>query len=195
MNKRNGLLLLFAVVAAAQLAVPASMIIGRERTLREGRVFKFRTRPVDPEDAFRGRYVWLSLEPGAVEVPETGSWLHNQKAYAVLGQDTNGFAVVERLEHSRPAQVPAVQVRTLWFNDRTREVNIEWSGLDRYYMEEGKAPQAESAYRSHSLRTNRTCYVTVRVRGAEAAVENLFVDERPIRAWLRDHPEEKKSER
>ena len=62
-------------------------------------------------------------------------------------------------------------------------------------MEEEKAPRAEAAYRSHSLRTNRTCYVTVRVRGAEAAVENLFVDERPIRAWLRDHPEGKKEER
>ena len=55
MNKRNGILLGLVVVAAAQLAVPAWMIAGRELTLREGQVFKFRTRPVDPADAFRGR--------------------------------------------------------------------------------------------------------------------------------------------
>ncbi len=188
MNRRNWILLAFGIVVFAQLAVPAWSIIGHERTLREGRVFKFRTRPVDPADAFRGRYVWLSLEPDAVTVPEVSHWDYNQKAFAVLGTDTNGFVIVQRLDRVQPGDEPAVRVRTGWRDTRTHEIHIQWPGLDRYYMAEDKAPAAETAYRAHSLRTNQTCHVTVRVRGAHAVIENLFIEDQPIHAWLREHP-------
>ena len=55
MNKLR--LIIFLVVALAQISVPASMIWKRQRTLREGRLWKFRTAPVDPVDAMRGRYL------------------------------------------------------------------------------------------------------------------------------------------
>lgn len=139
---------------------------------------------MDPVDAFRGRYVWLSLEPEAVTVADGRRWSHGQKAFAVLDTDTNGFATVRRLEPVRPAGETAVRVRTMWRDARTNKVHIAWPGLDRYYMEEGKAPAAETAYRDHSRRTNQTCHVTVRVRGPHAVIENLFIEDRPIRAWL-----------
>jgi uncharacterized membrane-anchored protein len=189
MNGCNGRLLVFVFVAAVQLAVPAWMLIGRERTLREGQVFKFRTLPVDPSDAFRGRYVWLSLEPQTVKVQETGSWRYNQKAFAVLGTDTNGFAVVKRLSTTRPVSEPAVPIRVQWPDTEKRAIHIQWTGLDRYYMDETAAPRAESEYWKHSNRTNRTCYVAVRVRGADAIVEELYIEGQPVRAWLRGHPE------
>ena len=188
MSKRKLLLFSFAAVVAAQLAVPAWMIIDRERTLRYGQVFKFRTRPVDPADAFRGRYVWLGLEPQAVKVPADSHWLYNQKAFAVLGADTNGFAVVKRLERCKPLNEPAVPVRTRWFDDKKGEANLDWSVLDHYYMEEGKAPGAEAAYWRHSNLTNRTCHVTVRVLGASAVIEDLFIEGQPVHEWLRKHP-------
>ena len=188
MRKRNLILLGFAAVVAAQLAVPAWMIIEREQTLRKGFVFKFKTRPFDPVDAFRGRYVRMRLEPEMAKVPDAGQWRYRQKAFAVLGTDTNGFAVVKRLERAAPGDEPAVPVHTSWFDEKKREVHLEWSGLDRYYMEENRAPDAEAAYARHSIRTNRTCHVTVRVRGAHAVVENLFIEDQPIRAWLREHP-------
>ena len=188
MSKRNWILLGFAVIAAAQLAVPAWMIVERERTLRYGQVFKFRTRPIDPVDAFRGRYVWLGLEPDKAKVPASSHWHYNQKAFAVLGADTNGFAFVKRLERVRPLNEPAVPVRARWFDDKKGVASIDWTGLDRYYMEEGKAPGAEAAYWQHTTRTNRTCHVTVRVLGANAVIEDLFVEGQPIREWLRKHP-------
>jgi len=187
MNKRNLILLGFGLVVAAQLAVPAWMIAEREWTLREGQVFKFKTRPVDPADAFRGRYVWLSLEPESVRAPDARTWSYNQKGYAVLGADTNGFAIVKRLERVKPAGVPAVPVRAMWGSPNNTEVHINWPGLDRYYMSEDKAPAAETAYRKHNLRANQACYVTVRVRGTQAVIENLFIDDQPIREWLRSH--------
>lgn len=189
MNRRNLILFGFAFVVAAQLAVPAWMLVRNELTLREGQVFKFRTRPVDPVDAFRGRYVWLSLEPMESKVTGITEWRYGQKAYAVLGADTNGFAVVKRLDRKPPADEPAVRVRSAWSDVKHGTVHIDWAGLDRYYMTEGKAPAAEIAYRDHSRASNRTCHVTVRVRGTHAVIENLFIDNQPIHDWLREHTE------
>ncbi|MFL6501202.1 MAG: GDYXXLXY domain-containing protein, partial [Candidatus Udaeobacter sp.] len=52
-------LLIFGVVALAQLTVPAAMVWQRNQTLEQGRVWKFRTAPVDPVDVIRGRYIAL----------------------------------------------------------------------------------------------------------------------------------------
>ena len=191
MNKRNLILLGFALVVAAQLAVPAWMIMEREWTLRDGQVFKFRTRPIDPADAFRGRYVWLGLEPGVVKMRDVNAWHYDQKAFAVLGTDTNEFATVERLEHKAPAGQAAVPVHVGWTDTKKGEVHINWTGLDRFYMTEQKAPAAEIAYREHNRRTNQTCHVTVCVRGTHAVIEDLFMDGRPIHAWLKAHPGDK----
>ncbi|MCX6996229.1 MAG: GDYXXLXY domain-containing protein [Kiritimatiellaeota bacterium] len=188
MHKRNLLLLGFALVVAAQLAVPAWMIVEREWTLRDGQVFKFKTRPIDPSDAFRGRYVWLGLEPNPVKVPDVSPWSYHQKAFAVLAADTNGFAIVERLAREAPAGQAAVPVRVSWTDTKKGEVHINWTGLDRLYMTEKKAPAAEDAYHAHSRRTNSTCHVTVRVRGTRAVIENLFIENQPIHDWLKTHP-------
>src|SRR5205823_4166257 len=52
-------ILIFGVVALAQLAVPATMVWQRDQTLKQGRIWKFRTAPVDPVDVIRGRYIAL----------------------------------------------------------------------------------------------------------------------------------------
>lgn len=187
MSTRKVILIGFAFLVAAQLAVPAWMIAEREWVLQKGQVFKFRTRPVDPVDAFRGHYVALRLEPETVHVSDVGLWRYHQKAFAVLDTDTNGFAIVKRLERVKPPNEPAVLVHTRWFNDKTREAHLDWTGLNRYYMEEEKAPDAENAYRHHVTRTNTTCYVTIRVHGAHAVVENLFIEGQPIYVWLRQY--------
>jgi uncharacterized membrane-anchored protein len=185
MNKRNLMFLGFVIVVLAQLAVPAWMILERERTLREGEVFKFKTQPVDPADAFRGRYVWLRLEPGMVPVPDAGSWHHHQKAFAVLETGTNGYVRVKRLERTKPMGEPALKVRVNWSDGKNAHIN--WEGLDRYYMMEDKAPAAETAYREHNRATNQNCYITVRVRGSVGVIENLYIENQPIQTWLRDH--------
>jgi uncharacterized membrane-anchored protein len=191
MNRKAILLLVLGVAAAAQLAVPGWMIRQHERTLAEGRLFKFRTQPVDPADAFRGRYVWVRLQPDSVKVPNASRRETGQKAYAVLGVASDGFATVERLEAAPPANAAAVAVRLGWTDSREGVVHFSWP-LDRYYMEETKAPAAEAAYRGHNVRTNQVCYVTVRVRGDNAVLENLFIAGKPIREFLQTSAEETK---
>ena len=189
MNKRNLMPVGFILVCALQLAVPAWMIVEREWTLRTGQVFKFRTRPVDPVDAFRGRYVALGLEPETVTVADSKEWRYGQKAFAVLDTGADGFVVVTRLEHARPSGgVMALPVRITWTENGSGKTHITWPGLDRYYMAEEKAPAAEAAYRERSRRGNQVCHITVRVRGATGVIENLYVEDKPIGDWLRNHP-------
>jgi hypothetical protein len=47
------------------------------------------------------------------------------------------------------------------------------------------APQAEQAYRENSRRGKENAYVTVRVRGGDAAIEQLYIDNQPLGDYLR----------
>lgn len=186
MKKRlAGLILL---VSAIQLAVPASMLLGRERTLREGEVFKFQTAPVDPYDAFRGRYVALSVGNQTVEwdgEPLRGRRHHD--VYASIEAGPDGYAVVTCASRRPPES--GAYVRAYTWNSADRQVNIRLP-IDRYYLPEDEAPAAERAYRANSRRDNRAAEVVVRVRNGDLVIEDLLVEGLPIREWLAQQGEE-----
>ena len=189
MNSRTLRLTLFACAALAQVAVPLGMIGKREAALRDGRVFKFRTAPVDPYDAFRGRYVALQLEgASSLAMPDASAYERGQQLYAVIQEDTGGFARITALKNDRPEGDAFIRTRVqhAWGTNVTLRLPF-----DRYYLPEGLAPRAESAYRQHSSGTNRAAYVTVRVRGGFAVLESLYIEDKPIMDYLRDNPEKK----
>ena len=187
MTRKNTLIIAFVCLAVAQLAVPFSMIGQREITLQNGRAFKFRTAPVDPYDAFRGRYVALSLEQArSVSVTNAADFEHGQRVFALIETNDQGFARIARVSPDRPAVGDYVKTR----------VGYSWNGnlnldlpFDRYYMNETRAPQAERAYRRFSSGTNRNSYVTVRISSGFAVIEELYVDDTPITRWVKEHPQ------
>lgn len=183
MNRNALLLPAFVAMLAVQLAVPAWMIVRRELTLAYGTRFKFRTEPVDPADYFRGRYVQLRLEPDTASVATTDRWEDGMPAYVSVSAGSNGYAEVTGVRKTPPPKGDYVRVRIGWRHEGA-SVNFAWP-MDRFYMEEGKAPAAEQAYREHSSRTNRACHVTVRIRHGNAVIEDLFIDGKPIRAYLK----------
>ena len=85
-------ILLFVVAVAAQIMAPALMIRFRETTLREGAQFRFRVAPVDPYDAFRGRYIFLRVESNCVPAIPGVRVSRGTMLCAEIGMDTNGFA-------------------------------------------------------------------------------------------------------
>jgi uncharacterized membrane-anchored protein len=171
----------FALVAVAQLGVPAWMIASQERILATGELFKFHTAPVDPYDAFRGRYVSLRIEQNALPIPSGAQWKNGQEVFALIETDTNGFSRLGELRGTRPDGRPYLTVRVNQIAGQTAYLRVP---LDRYYMEENLAPEAEQAYREHSRATNRTAYITVRVRDGNGVVENLWIDGTPIHEFL-----------
>ena len=176
---------LWMLLAVAQLAAPAWMIIGEERVLRDGRQIKLATRPVDPADLFRGRYVALAF---AVEqVPRElarGEFHHGDTAYLELREGANGFAEAVALHKEKPA---GELVLTGEVNFITPEMIGIGLPFNRYYMDENDAPHAESAYREQ-VSNPEEAWVTVRVLGGRATIEQLYLGGRPVREFLRNPP-------
>ncbi len=171
------------LAAAAQLAVPASMLRGRERTLREGEVFLFACAPVDPYDAFRGRYVRLSVN--AQDVPLAGEPFGTRRKralFASLGRDGNGFAVVTGASRTRPPAGAFVRAEA-WVRPHEATVSIR-PPIDRYYLPEHEAPAAERAYAEHARADRGAAVAVVRVRNGDLVVEDVRIDGVPLREWV-----------
>ena len=180
MSRLLGLAL--AILFLLQLAVPASMIVGREMTLRHGKHFRFRTAPVDPYDPFRGRFVALNLAASRVAHPEGMKLTIRQKVYALLAIDEEGFAYFRDLVAQPPPTGDYLAARVSWWNQETVDLKLPF---DRYYAEEDLAPEIERAYRAHSRRDNQEAYITVRVRNGNGVLEELYIEDLPVGEYLR----------
>jgi uncharacterized membrane-anchored protein len=181
MNLRFALCLF---LGAGQIGVPAYLISQHELALQRGRVFKFQTAPVDPYDAFRGRYVALSFD--AHTAPSKDTIERGTKLWAVLTEDEHGFAKIERVSREKITADNVIPVTAEWSSGEDT-LTVSWP-FDRYYLEESAAPRAEAAYRENSRRGEQNAYVTVRVYRGTAAVEELFIAGKPIRQFLREEP-------
>lgn len=183
---------IFIVVALIQLSVPASVVWKREKTLKHGRVWKFKTQPVDPVDAIRGRYVALSLAATKIRKEEPASpetRTAESPVYAVLKEDSEGFAYVDKLSPTPIAGDNIVKIEDhYWTYDGWENVRFPF---DRLWVTEKIAPEAERAYRENSRRDKQNAYVTVRVRSGDAALEQLYIDGQPLADYLREHPRQK----
>ena len=181
---RTALFALFLLVVLAQLAVPASMIIKHEHVIQNGKEIKIHTRPVDPYDAFRGRYVQIGFDETTAPMPlgSDGGW--RQKAYAVVDTDADGFVVVKSVSFTVPQEHNYLKVVISPYTTSKKEgqCQIYWN-LDRYYMSEAAAPQAEAAYRNRT-RTS-TAYIKVRVANGIGVITGLYIDDKPIEQCIK----------
>ncbi|MCL2488728.1 MAG: GDYXXLXY domain-containing protein [Oscillospiraceae bacterium] len=148
------------LVIIAQLCVPVYMMADRYDTLKNGEEYKFKVRPVDPYDAFRGRYVDLYLGP------MDGGY----GKYGIIKVDSSGFAKVKTITNQKPKDGAYIKSGS---NDDWFELPI-----DRYYMDEKLAPKAEELMWSGD--EAREAYVTVRVKNGKLVVSGLYVDGQAI---------------
>lgn len=187
MKKSKILFGVFFVAAFVQVAVPVSMIARKEVTLNTGRQYKFKTAPVDPHDAFRGQYVALSLEQREVSVKNKGEFFHNQRVYAVIEEDKDGFANFKEILRNRPGGNNYIKAKVLypWYGDREHKITLELP-FDRYYMDENEAPKAERAYRENNIGENRKTYITVRVKAGYSVLEELYINDKPVRECIKE---------
>lgn len=175
-------LALWAALALAQLGVPAWMIIGQERVLREGRQLRLQTRPVDPADLFRGRYVALAfaLEQVPRERAEDRLFEPGESAYLELREGADGYAEAAALTKEKPAGELTLPVEVTFVSPPTIGVTLPFN---RYYMDENAAPAAEAAYRDRAA--DLETWVTVRLLDGRAVIEELYIGGKAVREFLR----------
>lgn len=174
---KSARLILFGVVALAQLAVPASLIWKREQTLRHGSVWRFRTAPVDPVDAFRGRYVALEFEVEGVEIVPPPNANFDDPVFVTLRQSQDGFAEIDQVLSTRPPGEAFIEAQLAG-----KTITLPF---DKYWVTERDAPAADAAYRALSRRDKRSAFVTVRVFRGDAALEQLYLDNQELGDYLR----------
>lgn len=175
---RRVVMVCLALMVAAQLGVLGAMIARRELVLATGTPFKFRTAPVDPYDAFRGKYVALNFESTSGACDAGAQFEPGQRVYASLVVETNGFARLDRVTPVPPEHGLYIGVD---FRHRQSEtVAVVALPFDRFYLEERMAPRAEVLYREHSRAANRDAWALVRVRSGLAVIEDLYIGGRPM---------------
>ena len=181
--KNNTVIGLFSAVIALQLAVPSSMLLKREMALQHGQEFRFKTAPVDPYDAFRGRYVALRADAG--QGPKVGNkdMQYGSIAYAQIGVDDQGYAKIVQVSGERPKNVPYIAAKVTYQSGDQVNVNLP---IDRYYMEEKAAPKAEQLYLRSSRQTQNDTYINVRIKDGFAVIEGLYINGQRIEEAVRN---------
>lgn len=170
----------FAALAVIQLSVAANMIIQNEHLFATGKVFKFRCMPVDPYDAFRGRYVAIGVDRNSISYAAGNmpDFMQNQMVYGLLSTDTGGFSHIAELSADKPRKGDYVKLRISYLSNYNNTVYFQFP-IDRYYMNEEAAPKAESAYWS-TWRTRQVAYMEVFIKEGEAVMKGLYIDGVPI---------------
>lgn len=175
--KRRVSLIILALAVIAQIWVPASLIVKSQRTLISGKQFKFRTAPVDPYDAFRGKYVALGFDADRFACSDRSAYRHGRQVFVLLNRDSDGFAQIAGLSRNKPAQGDFVKVKISSFSDSSVIVNYPF---DKFYLEEGLAGEAEKLYRQHSRRGQLDTYALVRINKGFAVIEDLVIGGTPV---------------
>ena len=189
--KRAVVVSVFCVTVLAQLGVPGWMIINHQRILAHGASYRFRTAPIDPYDPFRGRYVWLNLEGLAAPVEEGQIFDRGIEVYAYLDQDDEGYAHVCKvspwyLADGSPLGPEAyIRAKVDYVYEGEVRLNI---AIDRYYMREDLAPEAERAMWTRNPSPDGegevSAFVEVRVLKGNVALKELYLDGVPATEYV-----------
>lgn len=182
-------LITLGIIILAQFAVPYSMIHSREKVLRDGELFRFKTRPIDPADPFQGRYVWLGFTDDyiAYSKDQKPDIQYRSTIYAHMEITEDGFAHFTDWSYEKPENGAFLKTR---YRGRSREWNTEtetwtYKGIridipfDQFYMDEEKAPRAERRAREATRSTN--CWANVRILNGKAVLEDVFAEGQSLR--------------
>jgi uncharacterized membrane-anchored protein len=178
------LFILFVVLALIQLSVPAAMVFKNQSVLNSGTAYKFKTRPIDPTDPFRGKYITLSFDMNKATTTDT-LWQNSTDIYVYLKTDSLGYAAVKSVSPFKTnTDDDFVIAQTYGYYQKSNVIDFMLP-FDRFYMEESKAYPAEMAYRKASRQglANNT-YALVYVKNGYSVLEDVFINDVPIGTYV-----------
>lgn len=178
MTHNTILLLAFCLMALVQLFVPAKMIMDRENILAQGKEFKFKTAPIDPNDPFRGKYLSLFYNDNTIKIANVDDWQSGENVYVSLGTDDEGYAFMKAVSKEKPSdQNDYLSVSVAYVSyDSIPALTINYP-FDRFYMEESKAKEAEYVQREASLDSNQVSYALVRIQNGKYVLKDVMIND------------------
>ncbi|MEQ8472074.1 MAG: GDYXXLXY domain-containing protein [Marinoscillum sp.] len=185
MNKQNLMIPAFIVMALVQLYIPVQMIWQRESVITEGKEFKFKTAPIDPNDPFRGKYVQLNFPNTMFAVDSAQDWQAGEKVFVSINEGSDGYAIISGVSRTAPDYTPYYFKSKVYYLSADFELSVEFP-FERFYMEEYKAPKAEEAYFESARDTTFTTYALVSILNGETVLKNIMINDQTINDWLID---------
>lgn len=186
MNK-TVLIIGFVIMVAVQWFVPAKIILQQEQVLTAGTAYKFKTRPMDPSDPLRGKYISLNFEMH--QAPYTGEPLgYGEKLHVYIENDDNGFAkAVYASKFIEETELDYVVANAHSVYNDSILFDLPFT---TFYMEETKAYPAEILVREATRDSLKHCYGLVYVKDENAVLENVIVDDMAIKDYVEKHQKE-----
>ena len=136
--KKNTFILVASGAFLLHAGIMGYMIIKREITLDKGERFRFRTAPVDPYDAFRGKFVSVNVD-GDGPFTNKVEYRRGQKLYAPLRVDADGIAVMTDLLLKPPKDAPYIKVKChRCYEDRVKTGVVETNFMYWCQQKDGK---------------------------------------------------------
>lgn len=177
---------LFVAWSVVQIGVTMAQIARHEYVLREGRVYRFACAPVDPADAFRGRYVEIRLVAAMATQSVDHTWVPDQWLCAPLVTDADGLTWFGPLARRPPTTGDWLRVRYQWGRPEEAQVRVA-PPFDRLYLPERVAPEVEKEFvrQTAASEGNRPPVVVVRVAGGRGVIEDLELEGVSVRQWRR----------
>ncbi len=186
--------ILFGCIMLFYIGFLFNMIGQTEQVLKKGAVYRFLLEPIDPYDAFRGRYVRLFYAVQTVARPPDFTFPDNNtsQAYATLRTDSAGYAALKTVHRQAPRGQDYLPVTVYGHASEDSLLVYLPENLVYYYMNEKTAPTVENLVLqplpADSLRTVRAS-VDVRTLRGKAIVEMLYINDLPVQEYLRQHPQ------
>ena len=174
----------FVIIAIVQWFVPGKMIWDKEAVLRKGKIFNFRTEPVDPSHPFKGRYIALSFNENEFTTTSPDSGLfHYGEAYVLLEKDRDGFAKIKNVVKQKPGAALDYVKASISYIDRKKDTAVVHLlyPFDAFYMDEFKAPKAETVYRESTMDSTQKTYAIVSILNGDAVIKDVMINSQPIR--------------
>ena len=176
--RKKYLLIAFACMVLVQLAFPLKMILGREVSLLQGETFLMKVKPLDPYDAFRGRYVTISYEDDEVPLSQEYDTIEEGKElYVTVKKDGQDRLVYDQVSSYPPTDTDSyLKGKTVSYGSTYAENWIKIDFPNRYYMNENKAPLAETLLNE--------AYAEVVIYKGEVVLKGIQVKGMPIEKYI-----------
>ena len=134
-----------------QLFVLAYMAGEREYILRNGKIIRLRTAPIDPRDMFRGDYVRLNYEISRIPMnmikgaEGIGEIKKGAKIYAILEEGPTGLYEMVAADFKKPTDGLYLTGRVPYPYRRLQVGHPIWVkyGIEAYFVEQGKGREIE----------------------------------------------------
>ena len=164
-------IILYSLSMLILFSIPIYTITTNNNILKDGTEYLFKVTVFDPYDMFRGNYLNISFKENSIR-GYSGDWKrnNNNKYYATIGKDSDGFAYFKNISPTKPKNTTDYFKTTAYYSVYSGTYNINTP--TRYYMNEKRTLKAEQIYQKN----NDNVYIKVRVKNGKMVIVGVYMN-------------------